>query len=591
MKTLLHYPDGNLNRMQLLAAIPIISYFAYFFYYGIDAPQFDDFQTVVRSAITFDSAENRLRWLIAQYGEHRIAYVRLVAVLVEHLTGHINFVWMGLIGNTSLIGVAIILFKWFRKWRLERYFIPVPFILFQMNYHHNTFTAMMALQNLTIIFWALITFWWVSAGRGWRPWAGLLTAILAVYTSGNGLFVVITAILMLVLRRQWQQAAIWIVVGGGAVFAYFWGMESLAEGKLNYNLLYLTVHAPQLAGFTIFFAGSYFDLLPNVLMSSVSPNAPLYMSVALYVRLVLPFIAGLGLITGSLLLLSRWCLPQLPLKHVEGYRVIRWMTDRFTYRRKANLFLGAVLLFVLLTAGVVALGRIDVGLSQSFAIRYKIYAPLLLIVCYAAALVNIRQHNLRARLCYVLLPISLLIGINSYAQNLNQIQNNKRVAFSGLHNMAVNKSWAVYGSFYGNIDSMMQTAIDRNMYRIDSTATISFSSLTHDLDKPCPAITIQVNTTTSMVHLTIQQSPLELSLLTAGANEGAYFILYNTQHQYLFPAQVDRNLVGGYQSGFHCDIERTSRSLTPGCYKIAVMTSYQSHRQLYRTWHQLTIRA
>jgi len=581
------HPVSELDKVALLTGIPIAIYFACFFYYSINAPQFDDFQTIIRSVITFDEAKSRLHWLLSQYGEHRIGYIRFIAIILQRLTGKIDFVWMGLIGNASLIGVVVILYRWFKQWGLERYFLPVPFILFQMNYHHNTFTAMMALQNLTILLWALITLWWVSTSHGWRLWAALATAVLAVFTSGNGLFVVITAILVLIYRCQWKYVAIWTLIGGGALMGYFWGLDMV---RPSYNLTFLTTHALQLSAFAIFFGGSYFDLLPNVLMSSVG-HVPFHSAALFYARLVLPFGMGLVLITASLLLIGRLLPIDCYLKQSQKSKVIRWITNRFVYQREASVFLAAVLLFILLTAGVVALGRLDIGMSQSFAIRYKIYAPLMLICCYAALLVNIRNQALRGKFYQLLLISSLVIGFNSYVQNLNQIQTNKRTAFSGLQNMAVNRSWAVYGEDYGNIDSVMQTAIDRHMYQINLAKTSLFTRLNHDLKRPCPAITVEFDTTALAAHLRVLHSPLDLSLLTAGTSEGPYFVVYNDQRQYLFPAQPDRSVVGNYQSGFHCDVKRTSQSLVPGVYKIAVMTTGRRVSRLYHTRYRMNLKA
>ncbi len=579
--------DISLGKGRSIALIPIVVYFACFFYYSINAPQFDDFQTIVRSVITFDEAKNRLSWLLSQYGEHRIGYIRFIAVAFQRLTGKIDFVWIGLIGNASLVGVVIILLRWFKQWGLERYFLPVPFILFQMNYHHNTFTAMMALQNLTILFWAFLTLWWVSTGNGWRLWAALFTAVLAVFTSGNGLFVVLTAVLVLMYRRQWLQLAVWVVVGGGAVIGYFWGLDMI---RPSYTLTFLTTHALQLSAFTIFFGGSYFDLLPNVLMSSVV-NAPFPNQALFYARLVIPFTVGLLLIASSLVLIARLLPVEKYLPYWQTVRPIRWVASQFQYHREGSLFLTAVLLFILLTAGVVALGRIDIGLSQSFAIRYKIYAPLLLICCYAALLINIREQALRGQFYQVLLVISLVVGLNSYAQNLNQIQTNKRTAFSGLQNMATNHSWAVYGGYYGNIDSVMQSAIDRRMYRINSTTTGLFRQLIHDLKRPCSAIAIEFDTTALVAHMRVLHSQLTQSLLTTETSEGPYFVMYNDQHEYLFPAQLDRTVVGNYQSGFRCEVERTNPGLNPGVYKIAVMIKGRRAHRLYHTDYCLNLPA
>lgn len=214
----------------------------------------------------------------------------------------------------------------------------------------------------------------------------------------------------------------------------------------------------------------------------------------------------------------------------------------------------------------------------------------MLICSYAALLINIRNGVLRGQFYQLLLISSLVIGLNSYVQNLNQIQTNKLTAFSSLPNMAVNRSWAVCGSDYGNIDSVMQTAIDRHMYQINPAITSLFTKLNHELNRPCPAITVEFDTTAFAAHLHVLYSPLDLLLLTTRTSEGPYFIGYNNQREYKFTAQPDRSVVGNSQSGFHCNVKRASQTLIPGV-KIAVMTNGRRVSRLYHTHYRLNFTA
>ena len=578
--------QGSLGPLRLLAFLPVILYFFSFFYFGINAPQCDDFQSVLRSTVLFDEATNFFEWLIAQYGEHRIAYNRVVALLVQRLTGSIDFIWMGLIGNLSLLGVFGLLLAWFKRWGIERYFLPVPFILFQMHYHHNTFIAMMGLQNLTILFWALLTFWWIDDGRSWRPWAALLIAVIAIFTSGNGMLILFTAMLMLALQRRWGLLLGWILVGGLALAGYFWQLHTL---RSNYSLPFLITNLPQLTAFCIFFCGSYFDMLPNVLRSSVGTNESAYSAIFFYLRLLFPFLLGTALVLGGFLFVLRWGLNGLPIVKWPKTRLARWMERSFRYHQAANVFLAACILFILLTASLVAVGRIDTSLSQSFAIRYKIYSPLLFILAYAALLINLRQESRRITLYRILLPLSLVVGANSYYQHLNQIQDNRRTAFSGLYNTQVNKMWTVYGTYYGDIDSVLQLSINKGMYRIDTTALRRFSTLKTDLQKAYPIISTQLDTTDLYALIQVPRSKLALSLATPNESDGAYFVLYNQEKLFLMSAHIDRNAFGKYESGFRCQFERNSIKNASGFYRIAVINCRNGQPQLFNTIHQLRL--
>lgn len=587
---------GELKRPKqpyspwLLSCLPVALYFVCFFYFGINAPQFDDFQTVVRAVALLDTATDKLQWLISGYGEHRIAYVRLVAIVVHALTGSIDFMWMGFIGNLSLIGVIGILAVWFKRWQLERYFLPIPFILLQMHYHHNTFTAMMALQNLTILFWALLSLWWATTGRGWRLGAALVVAVIAVYTSGNGILVLGTAILVLLIRRQWPYALGGLVLGGLVLAGYFWDLHSITP---SYSPHFMGTHIPQLLTFVVFFCGSYFDLLPNVLMSSLKADTPLWQSAMFGLRLLLPFVMGLLLVAGGWLFVVRWCLNDWLMSRKPDVRWLRRLaqptSEAFVYRREASTFLAASITFILLSACIVAIGRLEVSLAQSFAIRYKVYAPLLLIMVYAVLLISVRREATRTTLHRVLLVVSVIICANSYVQHLSQIQGNRNTALSGLYTMQVSGTWPVYGAYYGNIDSMMQVAIDKGMYQLDEHRMQPVSTLRSDLQRPCPTISVAFDTTNLVARLQLRQSPVALSLPGAAPNDGAYFVLHDKQRTYLFSAHPDRNVWGMCQSGLSCVIDRTNSMLTPGSYKIALMTYCRGQRRLYNTAYQVKL--
>jgi hypothetical protein len=575
-------------KRWLLATVPVLAYFAYFFHFSINAPQFDDFQSIIRAIITYDTAQNWFDWLTTQYVEHRIAYVRLVALLVYKLTGAINFIDISFIGNLSLVGVLVILGLWFNRWKLFPYFLPVPFILFHMNYHHDTFTAMMAVQNLGILFWALLTFWLLAGERQWKQLIALLPAIAAVYTSGSGMFVVLIGIALLLVQRRWLPAAVWLLVGTAAIGWYFRGFY---WGNSIFSVSYAVQHIPQLIAFAIFFCGSYFDLLPNVLMSEYAgPTAPGYLSIAFYIRLLLPFVGGLLLVLSMLAVVLRWLLPDQYAKRIRIPFVTK-ATDYFSINKPASTFLIASLLFLLTTTFVVTLGRFGAGLGLAFAIRYKIYSPLMVIFCYAAFWVNLRQEKrLVARPLYkATLAISILIGLNSYYQHINQIQFDRRTALSGLFNMKTNHHWTVYGSYYGNIDSVMQVALNKKVCKLEQPDLSILMPVKGADFKKNPALAIGLDSLYGYTKLYVKKSPFIMSCLKSGLCAGPYFIFYDKQRTYLLPARSERNLIGSYRSGFSYGIDHFTLDLVHSRYKVAIMTTDLGSKHFYRTNHQLTL--
>jgi hypothetical protein len=575
-------------KLGLLSVAPVLAYFVYFFHFSINAPQFDDFQSIIRAIITYDTSQNWFDWLTTQYVEHRIAYVRLVSLFIYKLTGSINFTAISFIGNLSLVGVLVLLGLWFNRWKLLPYFLPVPVILFQMNYHQDTFTAMMAVQNLGILFWAMLTFWLLSEGRRWQQLTALLPAMAAVYTSGSGLFVVLIGIVLLLFQHRWLPLTIWLLVGTAAIGWYFrgfyWG-NSLFSGS------YAIHHLPQLIAFAIFFCGSYFDLLPNVLMSECAgPNMPGYLSLVFYGRLLLPFLGGLLLIVLMAVIVLHWLLPDLYADKIRSPLAAK-LAANFSVNKSANTFLVAFLLFLLATAFVVTLGRFGAGLGLAFAIRYKVYSPLMVIFCYAAFWVNVRpEKRINFRAMYVtVLVLSSFISLNSYYQHINQIQFDRRTALSGLFNMKVNDHWTVYGSYYGNIDSVMRVAVSKGIYQLEQPDLPALMPVKKVDLQGKPTLSFGLDSTYGYTKLYVRKSPFVMSYLTAGPDAGSYFIFYDNRKTYLLPARLERNLIGSYRSGFSYGIDHFTLDLVHSRYRVAIMTTDSNSMQFYQTTQQLQL--
>lgn len=576
------------SRWLWLSVWPVGLYFACIGLLSIDAPQNDDFQSIVHDLIAYDTAPDRLQWLMAQYVEHRIASVRLVVLAWQRLTGRLNFTALNVLGNLSLVGVLWLLAQWFSRQRALAYFLPVPFILLVLNYHHNTFVSMMALQNLSVLFWAALTLWWIADGRQWRPWVAILPALLCLYTSGNGLLLLPLVIALLLGQRRWRLALVWSVVVLAAVVAYCW---QFSPGRVNHKLSFLLPQLPQISAFVVFFVGSYADLLPNVLQRASAHSDSLLARGVFYGRLLIPFGAGLLLLGGGLLCCLRWWLNRFGMRRTSNDgRLRRLLVGPPASGTASNTFIVGMMLFVLLTAVMVAIGRINGGIAQSFAIRYKIYSPLLVCLLYAYATTNWRSVARQRRLFGVALAGSVLIWINSYAQHLSQVQHNRHVTVAGLFNWQTNGTWAVYGSTYGDIDTVLRQAQQRRLYVPDTTLLRPLANLPASLRQPLPAAIVTIDSTERTWELNVAQTPLNLPSLARSPADGGYFVLYDARHTYLIPALTHRDAFGQQTSGLWAFLEQTTHGLAPGTYQVAVMTIQRGQRQLLSSGRQINLR-
>jgi hypothetical protein len=551
------------STQWLLMALPVLAYFAGYALLTQNLPRNDDPPATLPILLAFHDGHDWLRVLFEQYVEHRIAYPRLMTLLVQQAGGALDYRWLGFVGNLSLLGTLLVCWSWFRRWGLRAYFLPVPFILFQFGYHHNTFVAMMALQNLSIVCWALLTCWWLGGDRPWQRYAALATALLATFTSGNGGLLFPIGIGFWLLQRRWTAALLWAVVGGLALGFYFWQRESIAHGD---RLALL----PTMMGFLVFFCGSYFDVLPNVLRSTAEGgNAGLQALFAL--RMALAFGGGLLVLAGV------------------GYLLFSWLrqpgrTAGKLLAQTPLTFLALGLLFLLGTALIVTQGRADGGLSQSFAVRYKIYSPLFVILLYAGALW--RWPRYRRGLLRGTLAVSVVLGASSFFQNLNQISQQNTRPRTGWYNFTHNGTWAVDGRFYGDVDTLLRGAVRRGLFGPGPDLLTPFADVRPVADTlPHWPVLVQREGTGWQVRSDRGGG----TSLFDEASAGAYVVISRDTTRFLLPTEPNRRALGTYAPGFRGYIDPTSPDIPPGTYRVGIYQLGAGTRRLYQTRYSVVV--
>ena len=118
----------------LFILLPIGIFFAVFFRFTVNAPINDDFSAIlafINSYITTPSYGGKLKLMLDQANEHRIVYDRVWTIISYKIFHAVNFNFLSLIGNLSLVGIAILFFNKFRRLGKPLYlFIPVTVLLF-----------------------------------------------------------------------------------------------------------------------------------------------------------------------------------------------------------------------------------------------------------------------------------------------------------------------------------------------------------------------------------------------------------------------------------------------------------------------------
>jgi len=174
----------------VLALLPVLYYALTLVCYAWNMPYMDDYPVLVDFLNRWPGASlpERISLLLEQNNFHRVAWVRLLALLNVGVTGNLNFTFLQLVGNSALLLTAWVLYRAsssLNKWAL----LPALFLIFQFQSWNNAFWAMAAVSNLWAPAWALLAFF-LASQPNWRShWLSLLVGLVALLTNGNGLVV------------------------------------------------------------------------------------------------------------------------------------------------------------------------------------------------------------------------------------------------------------------------------------------------------------------------------------------------------------------------------------------------------------------
>jgi len=226
-----------------ISFIPILFFFLIQNKFIVNAPYSDDWNAinglVIRYFSAGDSFFDKLSLIIGQNNEHREGYLSIIAILQFWIFGNINYKLFDLLGSISILGVFFIFYGYILKFNKPRWIIvPIAFILFNFLYYQNSFWAICALQNNTILFFVLITFYFLIDRNSILKFIfAILFAILATFTSGNGTLVFIAAI-PLFKGSHPKFISIWLLTFLFIVILYYKGyVHPLQRANLLDNAL------------------------------------------------------------------------------------------------------------------------------------------------------------------------------------------------------------------------------------------------------------------------------------------------------------------------------------------------------------------
>ena len=336
----------------IFIALPAVIFSCILFQRLINLPLQDDYDAVLRFVNQTAQAQGagaKLTNLLAdQHNEYKLFVGHGLEWAQFALLGHMDFAQLCVAGDSAIFLLALILWLMFLPGEKDlakrlAYFVPVAWLLFQLEYWETLDWAMASLQNLWVIVFALGAICCVLRPARKAYIGAIILYVLAIADSGNGFLLFPVGLIILGARRQLVRAAGWLAVTAVCIAAY----------SYHYNLMSSQARAHRSVVSTLL------ELRPDYALTFIG-NAGAIAGAGgapIFVRICEALGAALLLLFG-------------------------WLAWRGYIRR--NPAISCSVLFVLLTAGGVAGLRSDLGLMQGLSSRYTIYGALLLIFAWSA---------------------------------------------------------------------------------------------------------------------------------------------------------------------------------------------------------------
>ena len=338
-----HQPTRT-SLLLTLIALPAIAFYSILTHLLTNNPGLDDYDALLGFLNTFRTTPHpALYFLTALHGEYRLFFEHAILLLQLYLLGHISFSDLAALGNLSVLLLAAVLWRIFLPQlplgRRLTLFLPVPFLLFQLQYFEDLDYSMTALQNLPVVPFLLATLLFLHRAGNKAFAAALLTLTLTVAASGNGLFLIFIGAAVLLQQRRPRALAAWSTLSLALLAAYFF----------RYPFAQL-LHHP---------AATHHSVLTQFLV-----RKPIFFLAFLGSAAGHPIHAASVALGLALLALFAWLIQQ---RYPQRNPLVAWSVFS-----------------VLFTAAGVAYTRAEYGVFGAISSRYGLYSDLLLILSWFA---------------------------------------------------------------------------------------------------------------------------------------------------------------------------------------------------------------
>jgi hypothetical protein len=543
---------NNKLLVGVLMVVPILIWVFVILYYSVNLPWYDDFDPFpdfLHKWITDTTLSDRLQLLFQPNNEHRMVVGKLITLGYYWLTGQLNFTFLHIIGACFTLAVLYVFWRSFRRSGLPwYYFLPVPFLLLQMQFHLIFLWAITGLQHQPAIFFVCISMYLLSEKR--LVW-GITAAVCATYAMSSGIFVWPAGFVVLLFRTRYKELILWCVAAVLAIGFYLYGLSAQGN-ESSIDFLLKNPHLSVLG----FFAhlGGLFDFFPEK---------------SIVVRSALPVLMGFVV----MIWIAIWLWKQLWSWFGLGFG---WPSKEQQLAVKPSLqpfstFLLGILTFLLVNALIICLLRPRFGFFVMIVSNYKMYPALFLIVAYLTFISSATRESLKMRGLQLATLVSVFIWGISLVNYLPAIsERHKYLTVNGYNqeHHGFGLGHVPYSTSAAYVDRLMKDMVRLGVYSYPKKGNAlakQVSGLTQNIN---PELEITVDEKDSIFY--VNDRNITRSLFR---NDAEFAFVRNEQHTYFFKMEPHkysgRNVFRQYDKGADAFIPHSS--LLPGTYDLGIL--------------------
>lgn len=443
----------NLKNLSIIVGIsPILFFIYYVWQFTINVPFLDDNLYYTKAVVDVNKSQSfaeTFKIFMRQHTitEHKTPVSRIAAFLIYKITGKLNFFTFAQIGNLTLFGILFLFWRFFRKhaWNIV-YFLPIPFLLFQMQTNENQFWMGCAWLYYPIGLWQMTTFYLLSYQKPRYFTFAMLSAVFVTFIFSNGMFVFFPATLILLYQKRYKDLGIMVLIATVCLAVYFSSYTPSPIVPPAFSIPNI------LTGFVLML-GAYVDVQE---LHNLSPFT------ATAAGLII-----LGFLTyGGVWLLNRY------------FKIIQ--TDNSS-KTSDILFIVASMIALCMSAGAVAYSRYtgEHGFEEMFASRYRFMSVLLMCLAYLFSLL-LTKNTIRKVVLALFLPIIMLLYAYSYYiwHDYNVFYRERLAA--AAFNFKFHNSWVLYpldNDWTNQVDVVNIEAIKTGVYELPTLLFTPFQEV------------------------------------------------------------------------------------------------------------------